>query len=1145
VKLRGTDYAIVIASGALDRAWYFHQYPDVAEAAQDPVEHYLMYGWREGRDPSPRFCTASYLQDNPDVADAGEIPLVHYLTQGWREGRLPRRGARPVNNDDLLGSLCPLIVESAGVEQESVTFAPDVARAFTLLTKDHPATEPPGAEATRVVAFYLPQFHPIPENDEWWGQGFTEWDNVRRGQPVFEGHHQPHVPGELGHYDLRDPGVLQRQVELARLHGIAAFCFYAYWFHGKRLLERPLEDFLSRGDLTLEFCVCWANENWTRTWDGEEDAVLIAQEHSADDDLAFIEEMSRYLRDPRYFRVGGRPVLLVYRPSLLPTPAATVQRWRDWCRDAGIGEILLAYVQSFEAEDPRVYGFDYAVEFPPNNTGPRELQLPSSKPYAGRVYDWKELAERSHRYSPPTYPTWRGACPSWDNEARRPGRGAVLWGSTPERFREWLVNAARDTRERISAPDERVLFVNAWNEWAEGAHLEPDEEHGYQWLHAVRDMHELVGGVRRGTGPGVVVVTHDLHKHGAQMLALNWVKELTRLGRRVEVVALGEGEMRADFEALCPVTHLSDLDSGPAAQQVADDLAARGFSTAICNTSVSGYFASVLRLAGIYCVGFVHEMSSVLQSPFVRTRADALAVASHELYFASREVADDFPFEAQGEVKIRPQGLYLTPSVADSGGRRGTVRGALGIPASAVVVLGVGFGDRRKGLDLFAEACSRASGLTRDLHFVWVGEPDRYDQDIVDALDRFASPKLHLVGFATDPRPYYEEADVLALSSREDPFPSVTLEAMTHGLPCVAFRGATGQEKLITDEGGALAEQVDAASLLGALSHLLDRIDDRADPKERSARATRLSNEFNFRRYVMDVLASTPAALPRVSVVLPNFEYADLVTSRVQQVLHQTRPVYELIVLDDASSDNSVEALGNALRGAPCAVTLLVNEINSGSVFAQWRRGADLASGDLVWIAEADDVADPSFCERMAAEFRDNSVVLAYCQSRQIGPDGIQLAPDYLEYVGDITGRDWRRRYRSEGLDEIRDCLSIKNSIPNVSAVMFRRTALTEALARFTPELQAALPTAGDWWVYLQALAHGACVYQPVALNDHRRHPDSVVARNLGEQHLREIAFLQGLARQSVDTTPDQDAAAEAWLRAVASQFDIELPRHA
>ena len=311
-----------------------------------------------------------------------------------------------------------------------------------------------------VVAFYLPQFHPIPENDAWWGEGFTEWHNVTRALPQFEGHAQPRLPGELGFYDLRLTDAMRRQMQLAREYGIAAFCSYFYWFAGKTLLETPLQQWLADRTLDLPLCLCWANENWSRRWDGRADDILIGQRHSDADDLAFIEHVSQYLTDPRYLRVDGKPLLLVYRPGLLPDPKATAVRWREWCRANGIGEIQLAYVQSFDRVDPRTIGFDAAVEFPPNNTTPASItarQHLLNPDYRGDVHDWRELARQSMAQPEPAYPRYPGVNPGWDNEPRRSGSGRVFAHASPRGYRDWLRHAIATARRRF--PRQPLVFI--------------------------------------------------------------------------------------------------------------------------------------------------------------------------------------------------------------------------------------------------------------------------------------------------------------------------------------------------------------------------------------------------------------------------------------------------------------------------------------------------------------------------------------------------------------------------------------------------------------------------------------------------------------------------------------------------------------
>ncbi|WP_343649595.1 glycoside hydrolase family 99-like domain-containing protein [Stenotrophomonas sp.] len=358
-----------------------------------------------------------------------------------------------------------------------------------------------------LVAFYLPQFHTFAENDAWWGKGFTEWRNVTRALPQFEGHIQPRLPADLGFYDLRNPQVMRDQAQLAAEHGIGAFCFYYYWFSGRTLMEDPLQQWLDDDSITLPFCLCWANENWARRWDGRDDDILIGQQHSADDDLAFIAHVAPYLRDRRALKVDGRPMLLVYRPNLLPDARATAERWRRWCRDNGVGEIHLAYVQGFERPDPRDIGFDAAVEFPPNMSNPRSLSAQQwllNPDFNGDVRDWRELASEIAARPLPDYPLYPGVNPGWDNEARRSGRGRVYLHASPRGYRDWLRSTVH---ERLAqAPQhQRMVFINAWNEWAEGAVLEPDARLGHAWLQATREALSPAALRQRTTRPCVVI----------------------------------------------------------------------------------------------------------------------------------------------------------------------------------------------------------------------------------------------------------------------------------------------------------------------------------------------------------------------------------------------------------------------------------------------------------------------------------------------------------------------------------------------------------------------------------------------------------------------------------------------------------------
>ena len=1340
-----------------DSEWYCARYQDVTQLELSPAEHYIRIGARLLRDPGPDFSTAFYLITHRDVANAGVNPLWHYLAHGCDEGRA---------------------VAASGYHLQP-------------LAPDHPVpllmAAPPESKPARLIAFYLPQFHPIPENDEWWGTGFTEWTNVRRATPQFMRHYQPHLPGELEYYDLRDTAVQRRQVELAKLYGVEGFCFYFYWFAGKRLLETPLQNYLDDPSLDLPFCLSWANENWSRRWDGRDQDVLMAQVHSPEDDLAFIAHVAQYMRDSRYIRVDGKPLLLVYRPSLLPDPAATVARWRQWCRDSGLGEIHLAYTQSFESNDPREYGFDAAIEFPPNNSGV-PLITAHTRPNAGfqgRIFDWSTLVERSFAYPSKPYTLYRGLCPSWDNTASRGTSGTILANITPARFTRWANNAIRDTKARFKAPDERLVFVNAWNEWAEGAHLEPDQRHGYAWLESIRvalacnpdgeslstdetkiaiaidarasaDIREviehcrllpascklfvtatmrtadslrtqlqvsglehaldvasdgsprapallklvpvlrsegfgivinlqepaacaklesrvtdpiaelldpgfiegalvafaadntlgmlcpeaeqvavdpqvvadllLIGG-RMGLSeeeildharwsghafvartaalsplaslafsdaqfqPGtdvftpmladaieralplspiagnfrvadtkhpaatsghrlVVIVSHDAHRHGAQLLALNMAREYGKLGFDVDMIVLGPGSLLDRFSEVASV-HRIDLAREPASKvlRLLQAIRAMGAEVAIANTTVSGLLVPLLKQSGFSVLSLIHELPGILNDYGLQAHARAIADHADKVVFPARIVRDgfeQFTGEPLKQSVIRPQGLYLrnphrTRSERDA--MRANIREQLGLAADARIILCVGYADYRKGLDLFAQACAKVMARDPRAVALWVGHADPALLADVQGPIREAGLEGRFIftGLVDNPEDYFTAADVYALTSREDPFPSVVMEALDAHVPVVSFAGVVGSEELLERGTGLLVPAFDTDGMADALSRLLDDVE--LSTRLASTGHEIVENELSFRHYLFDLQAFAGRPIPKVSVVVPNYNYARYIGERLASIQQQTAAIYELIVLDDASTDNSVEVIREFLAGCGLPASLVVNVDNSGSVFRQWQRGVEMARGDFVWIAEADDLADPEFLEEILPAFSDSNVVMSYVQSRQMGSDGEILCEHYLDYVSDIDRQRWTRPYKVDGGDEISKAMFMKNTIPNVSGVVFRRQALLDVLVCHQEEIFS-YRNAGDWVVYLRLLEKGGLAYCPRSLNSHRRHQGSVTIGSFNLAQLQEIVRVQQDTIQRHKLGMAASKQADTYAQSLYEQFGLATESH-
>jgi hypothetical protein len=358
----------------------------------------------------------------------------------------------------------------------------------------------------RMIAFYLPQFHPIPENDDWWGKGFTEWTNTAKAKPLFQGHYQPRIPADMGYYDLRVPETREAQAELAQSYGIEGFCYYEYWFAGRRILERPFNEVLKSGKPRFPFCLGWANDSWTGIWHGCAERVLIEQTYPGpkDEEAHFYEALKAF-SDDRYITIDGQPIYLVYKPHRLPEPKRFADRWKQLAIKAGLKEVyFIANTNSLEWPW-RENGFDAMVPHNPGittwflfNRAPtfadevcRKLTKKTVKELMRGFFpkpDILSYREYIKRALPPLrdgYDEFPCVLPNWDNTPRCGMQGFVLHNSTPDLFRDHLRKAITQVANRPH--DKRMIFIKSWNEWAEGNYLEPDLQFGRAYLQVCRD----------------------------------------------------------------------------------------------------------------------------------------------------------------------------------------------------------------------------------------------------------------------------------------------------------------------------------------------------------------------------------------------------------------------------------------------------------------------------------------------------------------------------------------------------------------------------------------------------------------------------------------------------------------------------------
>jgi len=358
----------------------------------------------------------------------------------------------------------------------------------------------------RLIAFYLPQYHPIPENDHWWGKGFTEWTNVAKAKPLFKGHYQPHIPADLGFYDLRVPEVREQQAQLARETGIEGFCYWHYWFAGKRLLERPFNEVLQSGQPDFPFCLAWANESWRGVWHGAPGKLLIEQSYPGTQDAVnhFYNVLPAF-EDPRYLTIEEKPIFVIYKYELMPHLHQFVEKWRELALKNGLkGVYFIGFKETLSSKQPQcldgwiVDNFKILMVRIKNQHRGLLIQIlkkithrnwqPEINQFLKRpfIYEYNkafisgliELSSNGDEF-PLTFP-------NWDNTPRAGVMGTVLQNASPDSFRNQLEQTVIQVAEREK--DKRVIFIKSWNEWAEGNYLEPDQRYGRGYLEAIKKV---------------------------------------------------------------------------------------------------------------------------------------------------------------------------------------------------------------------------------------------------------------------------------------------------------------------------------------------------------------------------------------------------------------------------------------------------------------------------------------------------------------------------------------------------------------------------------------------------------------------------------------------------------------------------------
>ena len=1116
-----SNLSLIRSSDLFNSDWYLAQNPDVKNNSINPAMHYLKFGGFEGRDPGPKFSSKKYLELNEDVNKAKINPLLHYLLFGQKEGR------STLNNENL----------SLKKKKEHFKSGSVFNQYKAIYTKNlHNSNREKLSEfvnytqynfnqnslPVKLIAFYLPQYHPIKENDEWWGKGFTEWRNVVKGVPNFVGHYQPHIPGELGFYDLRIPEVQEQQIKLARNFGVYGFCFYYYWFSGKRLLDRPIFQYLNNQDLDFPFCLCWANENWTRTWDGANQDILIEQKYKTNDVEEFIRDISPFLKDNRYIKVDGKPLLLIYRVNEIPDPKEWSKRIRIESRKLDIGELCLAAVQSFGIKNPHHYGMDIAVEFPPHHLGEAEIDSKTFKiinqEFSGKIFDYKKATELMINKEDGNYTLYKTIMPSWDNTARRQNNPHIFVNSNPEAFQKWLFDAINYSRSH-NKKDQNIVFVNAWNEWAEAAYLEPDQWYGYAYLDKIAKTLKLMSRRNQTIGAWkILFIAHDAVKAGAQLSLLNilrWFNFHTNINTKI--LLLKGGELLSSYQSVSDVMLYKDIRDLSIEKRIEKIIAFCEGKPALiyANSTVSGKVFSWINKLDVPIVTHVREMGDSINRYANDWIADILKYSSK--YFFCSDAVQKYFLQKHN---IEPEESFVLYSFIESSGKFikknsdeiKEHREMYGIEKDKFIIFGCGVGmPYRKGADLFIDTIAKLRQKNIEgFHAYWIGEFDSTEQHKnhglwQDHLDRIEKENLGdyvtFLGTKDNPRDYFNLGDLFLLTSREEPLGRVVLEAADCGLPIICFDNSGGGYEFVK-KCQNISVPFENTEIMAEKVNLLMK--EKELRLHMGLRASRLLNDqYSSNKIGPQILShcrKIAQKKPAVSIILTSYNHEKYLKKRLESIFNQTFLDFEVIMLDDASKDGSVNILREYEQYLN--VQLIVNRTNSGKPISQWFKGLELAKSDLIWIAESDDYCELDFLEQLIDAFQDPEVKLAYSCSNIVNEeDIIRGSYDQTRYLKSLSVDKWNSTYCVDAQREINDGLGIKNTILNMSSMLFKRFDMDEEFKNTILSMS----SSGDTFFILNAIRDGKVFYNASRLNYHRRHSQSIVGKLLVNKNPKEV----------------------------------------
>jgi glycosyltransferase involved in cell wall biosynthesis len=1067
-----------------DVQYYFEMYPDIKEAKLDAYYHFINWGANEGRFPSKGFSWTKLASELGEFASNAEA----FVTLVKLPSKVEESIRKKSSSAKLLEEIKKNHAQSDYQDQNTFPFKQN--------------------NKVDVFAFYLAQFHQFDENDEWWGKGFTEWNNVVRGQPRFEGHYQPRIPGDLGFYDLSNKEVIRKQIEIAKNSGVNGFAFYYYNFGSKRLLHKPLDIFLDDPTLDIKFFYIWANETWSRRWDGSEAEILLEQRYEEGLVDEIVSDAIQAFEDPRYHRIDNRPLFVIYRVSVIPKTKEFIEKLRAAFSASNFNP-LIYMAQSFNDDNPHLLGLDGAMEFPPHKytrdvktTMPKTIytDAPDLK-----VYKYDDLIEFAKKPHTENFPLIKACFPSWDNDARRQGNSTVIHGATPEKFRRWLDIIIKDTLSRPDSP--KMICVNAWNEWGEGAYLEPDRHFGFSFINALKSIVHKSPSERFGK---ILLVGHDAFSSGAQRLLLSiaetlknqFATEVTFLLLRADV---GYDGLLKNYQNIARTLIVNDEENNDIKTHI-NDLASEGYEFAIVNTSVSSLALPYLQDRW-KSLQLIHELSGMLDKAGPQQTVGSNLSFATKIVAPTRGVANILKNKYQlndDKITTFSQGLYRKIKHIDSKKNKAKWLARMNLTKMPKVVVGLGYADHRKGIDLFIDSCELMSKNDSNTVFIWQGA---WDGEIRAELDikiqtLVVAGKLFLEPAGDNVESLLDIADIFFLSSREDPLPTVAFEAWAFGKPVLAFANTGGIADLIEDNKdlGFLVSDVDSKR---AAEEIISILSKEFNKSIASKRIDYVTEQCNWYKYVYR-LAKNLYDIPEVDVCIIGHNHEKFCDSRIESLIHQTIPPTNITYFDVGSDNKNVEKLKKKILHFSDRVKLEVLPANHGQLYKTWLEVAKSSDAEFIHIAEGDDYVDPIFLEKLILKLIEHPEAGLACSAVQWVDENSKIINESLsDYIPKVLEVDDFEFGFIESAKLLNSGMLVANPILSMSSVVWKRSLLIEALEFSLTHLEL-LSFAYDWLVYISLInKSGGVIFLKENLTKHRQYEKSMSKGH--KSHLVEI----------------------------------------